>query len=979
MPMFDLEMKQISTGNTIGKGFVYSKAQQKQARANNTKAIKGSTLYFSKESDSFAEINRKNTIIDKAIKVSRLVNPARGITVLDFDDTLATSKSLIRYTKPDGTKGTLNAEQYAAQFQELTELGYEWDFSEFNEVVKGQLAPLFNKAMKLQGKFGPENMFVLTARPAAAAQAINSFLSQHGLNIPLENITGLGNSTADAKALWIAEKVGDGYNDFYFADDAIQNVKAVKDMLDQFDVKSKVQQAKLSLFSKASDNFNQILEETSGINRFAEFSDAKAKKRGAHKGNWDILIPASAEDFKGLLYKFLGKGKQGEAHLKFFEETLLNPFARANQEMDKLKNRVSNDYKALIKKFPKAKKLLNKTIPTGDFTYDTAVRVYNWVKAGKEIDGLSKTDKANLVKAVEQNPELLALASGLEQVTKGYPEPGQYWMTETIASDLNNMTEGPGRKALLAEFIQNREAIFGKWQNGKLVGPNMNKIEAVHGSKYRDAMEDMLWRMENGSNRSFGGNALTNKFANWVNNSVGAIMFFNARSAVLQTLSTVNFINWDFNNPLMAAKAFANQPQFWKDFSMIFNSDMLKERRSGLKTSVSHAELAEAASGSKNPVKAVFQKMLKLGFLPTQIADSFAIASGGATFYRNRVNNLMKDGMSEVNAKKQAFTEFANKAEETQQSSRPDMISQQQASPLGRLVLAFQNTPMQYSRLMKKSIIDLANGRGDAKHHISKILYYGAAQNFIFSALQKAMFAFAFDDDDEEDKKKQKKKELSLVNGMVDSLLRGMGVGGAVVATLKNMIMKFASEQEKGWNADYDKVIIEFLNLSPPVGSKARKLKSGFSTFQFNREEINYMPKNTLDNPIWEVVGNVVSGTTNIPMDRVVNKLNNVKEASNSDHDAWQRIALLLGWNRWDLDIKNEVREQATTEIKEIKKEKKAEEKAIKKKAKDDKEAAEKKAKGIREVQCSARIAKGKGPRCKNQTENKNGKCYAHQ
>lgn len=32
-----------------------------------------------------------------------------------------------------------------------------------------------------------------------------------------------------------------------------------------------------------------------------------------------------------------------------------------------------------------------------------------------------------------------------------------------------------------------------------------------------------------------------------------------------------------------------------------------------------------------------------------------------------------------------------------------------------------------------------------------------------------------------------------------------------------------------------------------------------------------------------------------------------------------------------------------------------------------------------REVQCSAKIRKGKGPRCKNQTENKNGKCYAHQ
>ena len=598
---------------------------------------------------------------------------------------------------------------------------------------------------------------------------------------------------------------------------------------------------------------------------------------------------------------------------------------------------------------------------------------------GHEIDGLSKGDKANLIKAVESNPELVALANGLETVTGTYPKPSQYWMTKTIASDLNNMTEGPGRKALLAEFIQNREAMFGKWVNGKLVGPNMNKIEAIHGSKYRNAMEDMLWRMENGSHRSFGDNELTNKFANWVNNSVGAIMFFNARSAVLQTLSTVNFINWDFNNPLMAAKAFANQPQFWKDFSMLFNSDMLVQRRDGLKTSVSHAELAEAASGGGNPVSAVFQKMLKLGFLPTQIADSFAIASGGATFFRNRVNDLVKKGMNEAQAKKQAFTEFQQKAEETQQSSRPDMISQQQASPLGRLVLAFQNTPMQYTRLTKKAILDIVNGRGDLKHNISKVLYYGAVQNIIFSSLQKAMFAFAFDDDDEEDKKKQKKKTLGMFNGMIDSLLRGMGVGGAVVSTLKNMIIKFAEENQKGWNADYDKVIIEFLNLSPPIGSKARKMKSGFSTYQFNRDIIEYMPKSSIDNPIWEVVGNIVSSTTNVPLDRVVNKFNNLREAADSDNQTWQRIALALGWNRWDLDVENTVKDEAKKNVEEGKKEARKAAKDAKDLREKEKLAKEKKEKGIREVQCSAKTGKGKGPRCKNQTENKNGKCYAHQ
>ena len=36
--------------------------------------------------------------------------------------------------------------------------------------------------------------------------------------------------------------------------------------------------------------------------------------------------------------------------------------------------------------------------------------------------------------------------------------------------------------------------------------------------------------------------------------------------------------------------------------------------------------------------------LLKLGFTPTQLADSFAIASGGATFYRNRLNTYKKQG-----------------------------------------------------------------------------------------------------------------------------------------------------------------------------------------------------------------------------------------------------------------------------------------------------------------------------------------------
>ena len=65
--------------------------------------------------------------------------------------------------------------------------------------------------------------------------------------------------------------------------------------------------------------------------------------------------------------------------------------------------------------------------------------------------------------------------------------------------------------------------------------------------------------------------------------------------------------------------------------------------------------------------------------------------------------------------------DFREIAEISQQSSRPDKISQQQAGDLGRIVLAFANTPMQYTRLTKKAALDLINQRGDWKTNLSKL------------------------------------------------------------------------------------------------------------------------------------------------------------------------------------------------------------------------------------------------------------------
>ena len=77
-------------------------------------------------------------------------------------------------------------------------------------------------------KYGPNNIYVLTARPAESATAIHEWLKSKDINIPLDNITGLGNSTGEAKALWMMDKFAEGYNDMYFVDDALPNVKAVR-------------------------------------------------------------------------------------------------------------------------------------------------------------------------------------------------------------------------------------------------------------------------------------------------------------------------------------------------------------------------------------------------------------------------------------------------------------------------------------------------------------------------------------------------------------------------------------------------------------------------------------------------------------------------------------------------------------------------------------------------------------------------------
>ena len=639
--------------------------------------------------------------------------------------------------------------------------------------------------------------------------------------------------------------------------------------------------------------FNRILERSTGIGARQKISEARAAVQGAKKGKFDIFISPSAEDFVGLLYKTLGKNKQGDADLAFYDKNLLKPFAKANNLITSERLALMRDYKAIKKEIGVVPKNLRKTDPNTGFTKEQAVRAYIWNKQGMEIPGINKGDLNSLLKSVNKNPELKQFGDQLISINRGdgYAKPQNSWLTGSITTDLLQGINTTKRAKHLEQWQKNVDIIFSK--------DNLNKLEAAYGVQYRKAMENMLLRMKTGRNRTYGMDSLTGKLTDWINGSVGAIMFFNTRSAVLQTLSATNFINFKDNNIFAAGKAFANQKQYWSDFSKLFNSEFLVARRDGLKLNVNEADIAEMAK--KGGVRGVINEILRFGFTPTQLADSFAIASGGSTFYRNRIKTYEKQGLSKVEAEKQAFEDFRETAEVSQQSSRPDMISQQQSGSLGRLVLAFANTPSQYARIIKKSALDLKNGRGDAKTNISKIVYYTFAQNLMFNALQQGLFALAFGDDEDDEKKKQ--KNVDVANGMANSLLRGMGMYGAAAAAAKDAALRIYKESEKN-QPKYEKAAIDFLNISPPISSKYRKIASAGRTIQFAKK--GEFENFNINNPALESGSKVISATTNIPLDRLLIKTQNINDALSQDLEDWERIALMLGWSGWQLGIEDD-------------------------------------------------------------------------
>ena len=868
----------------------------------------------------------KQTMLNSLAARIKALNPfkkPKGLSAFDMDDTLALTKEKVIYTLNDKT-AELTAGEFAVQYEGLLEQGAEFDFTNFDNVdLSTPKGPLAGTALRRQDKYGSKDIYIVTARPNASQNAIKLWTDSIGLNIPLENIITLEDGSPQAKADWLLSKAAEGYNDFYFADDSLLNVQTVKDILGQIDVKSRVQQAIDDKATRLDQEMNDLIEDATDIGAEQLVSEVEARIEGKKRDKGffkrvlrQFKITASADDFLGLGYYLFGKGEKGTRQRKWFVENLIAPYDKAEQALISAKATVANDFAALKKAFPSLRSKGIKGIfnnPLTDqvgyksFTKSQAARVYLWNKQGMEIPGMSQTDIDGLVNAVNTDFELQQFADKVQLIQKEsqYPAPGANWLAGDIKSDILNGLDKTFRAELLSEWSSNIDIVFSE--------KNLNKLEKAFGSKYREALEDSIKRMRSGTNRptyTGSGSRQVNEMMDWLNSSVGVAMFLNMRSGSLQMLSNVNFINWGDNNIYAAAKAFASK-DYVPTVMKLMNSDYLVNRRDGLKINVNEAELAAAAN--KGGFKGMLNFLLDKGFILTRIFDSLAIATGGAPFYINRIKSLLKRVnpktgklYTQKEAEVKAFDDFYSIAEETQQSSNPSKISSQQASLFGRTILSYQNVTMQYNRKAKKMLLDFINRRrrpGMTQResdlsNLSGVMYYVAIQNLIFNSLQQALFAVMFDDEPDE---KEKNRIGNTINGMLDSLLFGLGFGGALISTVKNVARELKFQYDRK-TPKYEEAVFNLFDISPVLDQKIRNIRTGLRTFSWNMKEI----KNrgwSLENPAYLAVSQLISAFTNVPLDRLLRKYNNVSQAFDEETRTYEKIALLLGWNGWNFGL----------------------------------------------------------------------------
>ena len=199
---------------------------------------------------------------------------------------------------------------------------------------------------------------------------------------------------------------------------------------------------------------NNILENKTSIAASETISEARARIAGAKSQKPRFFIPPSADDFAGLMYYMLGKGKKGEEQMRWMQTNLFDPYAKAEAKVSTERIKVGRKYNQLLKEFDIIPSTLKKVVPGDVYTQEQAVRVYIWDSIKQTIPGLSESEQKSLVDYVNSNKDLKRFADKVKNVSfgYGYAKPGKAWTSGTISTDFLEVINTTKRAAFLEQW-----------------------------------------------------------------------------------------------------------------------------------------------------------------------------------------------------------------------------------------------------------------------------------------------------------------------------------------------------------------------------------------------------------------------------------------------------------------------------------------------------------------------------------------------
>ena len=164
------------------------------------------------------------------------------LRIFDLDDTLIKSNSRVRVVHADGTYTVLEPGSYAMYDKKP---GDRFDYSEFSRIIEPkEIKAMTNILRNFYNANGKRRITILSAR-SAKSETIKKFMKTIGID-NIEVVT-LYDSNPQKKADWIEDKISQGYNDIFFADDSPKNIDVVSKLKTKYpDVKWEIRLVKYS-------------------------------------------------------------------------------------------------------------------------------------------------------------------------------------------------------------------------------------------------------------------------------------------------------------------------------------------------------------------------------------------------------------------------------------------------------------------------------------------------------------------------------------------------------------------------------------------------------------------------------------------------------------------------------------------------------------------------------------------------------------